>query len=164
MSLDCECRRRPSAGNPVAFQSRVSMAPCWAAAAVGGWLWSSLPATLHSTQISRPPEQPSFLLPGDWPLLANCQLFLARCSLSWAPAGLLPAGLCHTRLRAEGSGRTAPMGRADKIFQGRVGAEGTLTLPSLELLGDLICMVCSLQGASKRTVPLPPLHCWDGLN
>ena len=69
-------------------------------------------------------------------------LFLARCSLSWAPAGLLPtAGLCHTRLRAEGSGRTASWGVADKIFQGRVGAEGTLTLSSLEPSGTLIRMV-----------------------
>lgn len=83
--------------------------------------------------------------------LSNCQLFLARCSLSWAPAGLLPAaGLCHTRLRAEGSGRTASWGVADKIFQGRVGAEGTLTLPSLEPSGTSSAWCAACRGPRRE--------------
>ena len=69
MSLGCEHRRRPSAGNPEAFQSRVSTAPCWAAGRCGWLALSSLPATLHSTQISRPPEQPSFVA---WRLVFAC--------------------------------------------------------------------------------------------
>lgn len=125
-------------GNPEAFQSRVSTAPCWAAGRCGRLALSSLPATLHSTQTVRPPERPSSVA---WRSVFACPTasYSWRCSLSWAPAGLLPtAGLCHTRLRAEGSGRTGSWGVADKVFRGRVGAEGTLTSPFLQPSGTLI--------------------------
>lgn len=56
-------------GNPKAFQSRVSMAPRWAAGRCGWLTLSSLPATLHSTQTARPPEWPSSVA---WRLVFAC--------------------------------------------------------------------------------------------